>query len=447
MERTVLIGLVLSLLLCGCTSYGLVQNTALDTVEPPQGYSIKSLHDRAQGCDIRVVLSFSGGGTRAAALAYGVLQELRDTPISIQGKPARLLDEVKVISSVSGGSFTAAYYGLFGDRIFTDFEGAFLREDVEDVLIHMALNPLRWFRDTERTTWAVEFYQQQIFKGATFADMNREDRPLIVINASDLGGGVRFSFLQEYFDLLCSDLSTFPVARAVAASSAVPVVFHPVVVQNYSDCGDELPEWLSLARSQTKGNEAAGEIFEGLESFLAKEQRKYIHLVDGGITDNLGLRALLEVVAMEGGINAHFDRVNLQPPRHTVVIAVNASTEAQSVMDRSNKQPSMMDTINAMSDIQLHRYNTATLEAMQQQLVQWEKALSTPERPISAQFVQVDLRDIQDPALRDFINRVPTSFSLTGEQVDKMIAAGRQLLRDNPEFRELLATVGTWAAR
>lgn len=443
MDRIFLIGLALSLLLSGCTSYGLVQNTALKTVEPSQGYSVKTLHDRAQGSDVRVFLSFSGGGTRAAALAYGVLQELRDTPIPGEKNPSRLLDEVKVISSVSGGSFTAAYYGLFGDRIFTDFEGIFLRANIEDVLIHMALNPLRWFRDTERTTWAVEFYQEQIFKGATFADMNREDRPLIVINASDLGGGVRFSFLQEYFDLLCSDLSSFPVARAVAASSAVPVVFHPVVVQNYGDCGAELPEWLSQARGRTKENDAENGIFAGLESFLPKQHRKYIHLVDGGITDNLGLRAMLDIVAMDGGINAHLGRLNLQPARHTVVIAVNASTEAQSIMDSTNKQPSMMETINAMSDIQLHRYNTATLETMQNQLAQWGKTLSTPERLVSAQLIQVNLKDIQDPVLSDYINQVPTSFSLTTEQVDKLIATGRQLLRDNPEFQELLMAIRT----
>lgn len=64
------------------------------------------------------MLAFSGGGTRAEALAYGVLEELRDTEVLIDGKPRRLLDEIDLISSVSGGSFTSAYYGLHGDRIF-----------------------------------------------------------------------------------------------------------------------------------------------------------------------------------------------------------------------------------------------------------------------------------------------------------------------------------------
>ena len=64
--------------------------------------------------------------TRAASLSYGVLEELARTEIEIHGTKRRLLDEVDMISSVSGGSFTAAYYALFGDRIFEYFEGCFL---------------------------------------------------------------------------------------------------------------------------------------------------------------------------------------------------------------------------------------------------------------------------------------------------------------------------------
>jgi NTE family protein len=61
-----------------------------------------------------LILAFSGGGTRAAAFAYGVLEELAATPVVLGGRPRRLLDEVDLISAVSGGSFTAAYYGLYG---------------------------------------------------------------------------------------------------------------------------------------------------------------------------------------------------------------------------------------------------------------------------------------------------------------------------------------------
>ena len=90
-----------------------------------------------------------------------------------------------------------------------------------------------------------------MFHNKTFADMQRQDGPLILINASDLGYGVRFSFIQEYFNLLCSDIESYPVARAVTASSAVPVLFNPVVLENYAGCDQDKLEW--LARCQRAG--------------------------------------------------------------------------------------------------------------------------------------------------------------------------------------------------
>jgi len=48
---------------------------------------------------------------------------------------------------------------------------------------------------------------------------------------------------------------------------------------------------------------------------------------------------------------------------------------------------------------------------------------------------------VPDLPLRRFLNEIPTSFALSTEQVDRLIATGRQLLRDNPEFQRLLASL------
>src|SRR6185436_4283715 len=85
--------------------------------------------------DLLLMLAFSGGGTRAAALSYGVLEELRKTQVGPGGNEHRLLDDVGLISSVSGGSFTAAYYALWGDRIFSEFEPRFLKKRVQTGLL------------------------------------------------------------------------------------------------------------------------------------------------------------------------------------------------------------------------------------------------------------------------------------------------------------------------
>ena len=280
-----------------CASYGVIENASVQTLPTTPEYSLHTFAAADRNSNLGLLLTFSGGGTRAAAMAYGVMQELRDTMIVTNGESKRLLDEVDTISSVSGGSFTSAYYGLHGDRIFETFEDDFLRFDMDKHLIYRLLNPVLWFNNKGRTDMAIEYYQEQVFHDATFADMMQPGLPLILINASDLAFGVRFSFVQEYFNLLCSDLASFPVARAVAASSAVPVMFSPVVLKNRSDCGHDSIEWLENASALASSRAEMTMLFEGLKTYAQKDERKYIHLVDGGITDNTGLRAIYDAIA------------------------------------------------------------------------------------------------------------------------------------------------------
>jgi NTE family protein len=441
MLRRFVLGLGLSLI-SGCASYGVVDNKPQSDAVYSDSYSLHTGTGQQDSGEVWLALAFSGGGTRAAAFAYGVLQELRDTKIVVNGEQRRLLDEVDLISSVSGGSFTSAYYGLHGDRIFEDYEEVFLRRDIEGYLLRSLFNPFRWLTSTGRTEMAVKYYEDVIFHGATFADMKQTSGPMVLINASDLGYGVRFSFVQEYFNLLCSDLSSYPVARAVTASSAVPVLFNPVVVENYSDCKSAIPEWLSAAEKRAANDPELEQVAEGLETYFKRERRQYAHFVDGGITDNLGLRAVYEIVEIVGGVKVFLQRMLRDPPRQLVVISLNASTDPEPKMDESRKQPSLMETIGAVSDAQLHRYNVATLDLMDDSLKRWARELSTPERPVSSSFIQLRFKDIEEPKLLQFFNAVPTSFSLTDEQVDKLIGAGRELLRRHPEFQRLLAEWG-----
>jgi NTE family protein len=430
------------LLIFGCTSYGVIDNAPETAAGASDGYSIRHQGGRQGSGDIALILAFSGGGTRAAALAYGVLEELRDTTVVIDGLPRRLLDEVDTISSVSGGSFTSAYYGLYGDRIFEDFEDAFLRRNIERELIWGLFNPLLWFGSTGRTEMAVRLYQKSVFHGATFADMKKKGGPLILINASDLGYGVRFSFVQEYFNLLCSDISSFPVARAVTASSAVPVLFNPVVVENYQGCKKDKLDVLKAAERRAEGDPELAQIVDGLRSYFKEDRRQYAHFVDGGITDNLGLRAIYEVIEVAGGAQAFLKLNDRKLPRRMVIISVNASTDPEPEMDVSNKQPSLEETIGAVTDVQLHRYNAATLELMDKTVTRWAREVSTPGRPVTPYFIQLSFRDINQPDKRRFFNRIPTSFSLTDEQVDRLVAAGHDLLRNNPDYQRFVADLG-----
>lgn len=387
------------------------------------------------------MLAFSGGGTRAAALSYGVLKALRDTPIQSAGKTIRLLDEVSNISSVSGGSFTAAYYGLHGDRTFDDFETVFLRRNIAGGLKKTLLNPRNWVDKRGRTELSIDLYQQQVFKGATFADMLRPGAPLIIINASDLSKGVRFSFIQEYFDLLCSELRTFPIARAVAASSAVPVVFSPVVIKNHANCNTELPSRLKDAMTRSQNRSQLRLTINGLDSYSDKQGRQYAHFVDGGITDNLGLRAIYDVLELGGGAKRMAQILKIKPVKRFVIISVDASTTPQNLMDKTRRHPSLLDSANAMSDVQLQRYNIATIDVMKKSMRRWADQLSTPQHRVEPYFIQLRFKDIQDDTTRKQLNEIPTNFNLPNDEVDLLIKTGSDLLYSNTEFRRLLADI------
>ena len=435
-----LIALFSLLWLSACGSVGVVDNHPLQGEPSSASYSIRG-HSAGRGeDDVALLLAFSGGGTRAAALSYGVLQALRDTPVTIGGRSHRMLDEVDTISSVSGGSFTAAYYGLNGDRIFEDFEQRFLRRDVQGVLIRSLFNPLRWLSPTGRTERAVQYYQDELFEGATFADLAKAGGPLIMINASDLAYGVRFSFVQEFFRLLCSDIAEFPVARAVTASSAVPVLFNPVLLRNYSSCDIDDPELLMAAEKRALQDPQLALVVDGVKSYFDND-RSYVHLVDGGITDNLGLRGIYDIVEISGGLEAFMDRLGRSRPRHLVIISVNAAIDQDRRMDETANAPSLEETIGAVTDTQLHQYNAATLNLMRHVVDRWAEKMSTPQRPVEPYFIALSFRDFKQAEQRAFFNRVPTNFSLSDQQIDKLIAAGHELLRENPDFQRFVSNL------
>jgi len=433
-----------ALLLSGCAAYNRVQNAPItEAVAFLPGVDVEREADRAG--DVWLFLAFSGGGTRAAAFSYGVLEELRDTRYSRKGSERRLLDEVDTISSVSGGSFTAAYYGLYGERIFDDYQDVFLKKNVQKVLINGLLNPLNWFRfmsqGFDRTEMAIDYYDREIFEGGTFADMAARQGPQIQINATDLSIGQRFAFNPTRFSLLCSDLSEFKVARAVAASSAVPVAFTPIVLENYDTCRIEEPAWMPRTRERAPSDPRLEGMVSAFDSYLDKQHRRYIHLVDGGISDNLGVRSAHERVHILGGAQ-HASKLLLgRPPSIIAMIVVNAQTRPERPMDLSRKSPGTSAVLGALTDTQLQRYNVESIALMQSSLKQWSEELSTPDQTVTPYFIQLDFESIADPETRVLFNNVATSLALPSDEVDNLVEAGHRLLRKSPEFHDLVEHV------
>lgn len=448
--------IILLAAVAGCAHYPV--NQAVKRVDPQGGYRGRNLIDPTNDDQLLLMLTFSGGGTRAAAFSYGVLEALRDTSVTIRGRQRRLLDEVDWISGVSGGSFTAAYYGLFRDRTFEDFEPRFLKKNIQSDLAHATLfNPIQWGKlfsaYYDRSDLAADYYNRHVFEGKTFGDLLALKEPMIVVNATDMVHGTRFSFVQDTFDAICSDLSSFPVARACAASSAVPLVLSPITLRNHAGkCGYEMPPALAEAMVPPRGaTYRRFDLANNMLPFLDSTKKPYIHLVDGGIADNLGLRALLERVTLMGDPWTTMKASGMENVHKVVFLVVNAETEIDDKWDRWEKIPPFAAMLDSYSSIAIERYNRETVALLSESFKRWADEVRRGRcgsNPISTEsgscgdidfyLIQVSFDALDDDAERRALKRLPTSFALEPEEVDHLKDAAQRIVKQSREFQRLL---------
>ena len=449
----------ISIFIQACSAHYPV-NEQLATVdfESSLRFTSSAKHAGGRSDELTIGLAFSGGGTRASALSYGVLETLRDDNIRVSGIERRLLDEVDVISSVSGGSFTAAYYGLFGDRIFEDFEEKFLTANVQGHLKGDLFKPWVWMTigspNYGRSELAADYYDEILFENKTYADIQASGGPLIQINASEFTLGMQFSFTQNQFDILCSDLSTFPVSRAVAASSAVPGLFSDVTIDNYAgSCDYKMPVWGKKALNDPDTTSRRYYLARKYEQYLDSEKLPYIHLFDGGLTDNLGIQPFQRHIAFfDGDAWKFFKIMKRENTRHVLFIVVNAQPGQMRKYSLVGSNIPLFDTIAGVSAIPLNEYTfislshlRATMKKLTKEIVEGRCAERRSKGEdtsgcddFKAHLVVVDFDDIKDDEKREMLKEIPTSFSLTPEQVTALRQAGKELLQNSTAYQHFL---------
>ncbi len=450
------------------------RNTELTVDEPRAGYRFDALDAGPGNSDETFIcLTFSGGGTRAAALAYGVLRELHETPAA--DTPGHLLDEVDVISSVSGGSFTAAGYAVWRDDLFDGrWERDFLKHDIETDLLFRIFTPgnllLLPLVMLDRIDIAADYFHDTVFQKHTYRDLiTSGKRPLVVINATSIASGQRFEFTQDDFDSMGSDLASIPVGDAAAASSAVPIVFSPLRFRYYDNAVSRRAIRDALTREEAGSRHARrqrwahtllppGERFDPSTYRLDEERHQYLYLLDGALADNLGLAHVIHSFQF-GHIREGMDRP-AGPIRRVVVIVVNAGTRPDSDIESRPSAPGILTMGYKSPTISIDNTTDALLQFARVLFdersrrvgalyADWVKALrdtcpdaAVPEPPpeldVDTYLIEVRLTDIPDETERDRCLTMPTRLSLPAGDVDLLIDTGRKLLRGHPRFQELL---------
>lgn len=442
--------LLLGVALCGLAGCATrTWNTRIKPVGVEDRYEFRTRFPHAPR-DTFVVLAFSGGGTRAAAFSYGVLEKLRDTHVEAGGQQTTLLNLVDVITAVSGGSYTAAYYGLFGDRIFKDFRTRFLYRNWQGELLGLLARPDHVLSIASphynRSDLVAAYLNRTLFAGKTFADMSPEGLPMIILNASDLNNATTFSFIQQQFDFLCSDLSTYPVANAVMASSAVPGPFAPMALRDYPDCPQRHQPWVaqSLAHDDLLARRHA--VALALSRYDDPKQMPILRLVDGGVTDNLGVRgSMMSPVAQYGDVPdmaGAFTPQQLHSVRHVLVIVANAQTYHPYAWSIAGRAPGLTDTLRASFDASLGILNTETVSLAKKGFLMWAKhvnAMRAPGDPrVDVNFAVLTFNQIRNVKRRNHFNAMPTTFHLKPSQVDELRHLAGTLLDKSPQFQHFV---------
>jgi NTE family protein len=391
-----------------------------------------------------------------------VLSGFSDTTVKTRAGPVALSDRIDFVSGVSGGSVLAAYYGLKRQAALTDFKQRFLLRDAEEALqTNLTLaNIARGLQGGINDSTAFpRWLDANLYDGATFKDLLSQPRPRVWINASDIYNRTPFVFGPATFGTLCSDLSAYPVSLAVAASAAVPVVFAPVVIQNYpGGCPLPLPKFIARVEANQSASPLIKAYADALERYHSGEVR-YVKLLDGGLVDNYGLAGFTIARLATNtpyGPMAPEEAVKL---RRLLFLVVDAGRAPSGDWSKTVSGPAGVDLIMATSDtatgagaIQSYSTFEDTMQDWREALVKWRCGLSAAERHKYGAPPGWSCRDIKffigriafdqlGPARAAQLNAVETRFKLPPQQVDMLIEAGRDALKGSKTFRDFLGSM------
>lgn len=428
----------MALLASACATYNHVSNAPL----PPEVPADMGAPHDILGENV-VALSFSGGGLRAAAFSYGVLLALRDS----KTPEGDLLDDISFISSVSGGSLTSAYFGLYGRDSLDQFRADVLLQDFEAGMRTSFVRPTNLLRllggGVNAREDLAEPLDRNVFHRATFADLYRRGKPDIRIHATDLYHRFAFPFIPRAFEALCSDLRSYAIADAVAASMAVPLVFAPVVVRAYPEhCTKQLP------RLHVKEEVASWRLLRamerGLKAYRDPAHTRYIKLVDGGVTDNLGLSTLLLTRAINDSPIAPMSEREAVRVRRLLFLVVDATRGPTGDWTLRPDGPDGLDVAMQSTDAAIDASARLAADAFGRMLREWRDAVVRFRCGLPAgeivrlggpadfrcddvvfrlEFISID--QLPDP-YRDHVDAIPTRLSLDAAQIDTAVEAARQ---------------------
>jgi predicted acylesterase/phospholipase RssA len=290
-------------------------------------------------------------------------------------------------------------------------------------------------------------------------------RPFLIINATNLFQGARFEFTDPQFRYLGSDIGSYPVSRAVAASSAFPFLLSPISLINYA----KLQGYIITEKDQ----DALEDYWNNKRTYYGvynnyiyaepngHKNHPYVHLMDGGLADNIGLRSIYDLL-VRADIRS---KINNGQIKRFLAIVVNSKAENPAKIDKKESPPGLMTVGFKTATLSLDNYSFETVEMFKElvaQRIQDQATLTACQQkinencsnkfkipPLAGGDMKLYVTDLtfdniplESPASgikgRNYYNELPTTFYLPDDQVESLITVGGWLLKGNPDFKRFL---------
>ena len=176
--------------------------------------------------------------------------------------------------------------------------------------------------------------------------------------------------------MICSDLNAVPLSRAAAASSAVPVVLSSITINNYGGtCNSTPPAWAKpFVESDNPPRPAARAVrsFRADAAFGDSVHRPYLHLVDGGVADNVGMRAVLDALEVLEALHDIGARTPLDSARRIIVFIVNSQSSPPTNWDESENPPGTVDILLKAAGTPIDQYSYESVELLKDTATRWQ---------------------------------------------------------------------------
>ncbi|MBI4831182.1 MAG: hypothetical protein HY801_06440 [Candidatus Lindowbacteria bacterium] len=182
-----------------------------------------------------------------------------------------------------------------------------------------------------------------------------------------------------------------------------------------------------------------------LHTYLDPQKKAFVHLVDGGVADNLALRGPLEMILARGGIREALGDLGSRKTRRVAFIIVNAEKQPQNVIGLSSQGPGLLGIIGITSSVMISSYNYETMELLRSSMKEWfaeNQCLQGDSVPIEFYEIEVGFKALPAEEERARFSSVPTTLSLPMKTVDELREVAGRILCESKEFQRLVTDLG-----